>query len=130
MDEQPINGVEHELKDEELEMEMRDAQRIAARLPAVAVIEEPEHDLAPFEQQSHTFLLESIDQLAQAWVDELKQLRDNTKTIEQLVLSAVGKTKHDLTELHLLGAQVLKEAQRGEEVCVDLTKKLDRLMAP
>jgi hypothetical protein len=93
------------------------------------VIEAPPlSSLAPFEQKAHTLMLESIDRVAQSWIEQLKHVRDNTLTIEQLVISTCAKAKDDITRMHLLGAQVLKEAERGDEVCQHLAEGLDAIM--
>lgn len=84
--------------------------------------------IAPFEQKSHSLLIESIDRIAQDWIKELKHVRDNTLAIEQLVLEAATKAKDDVTRMHLLGAQVLQEAQRGQDICSQLHRQLDQIM--
>ena len=123
-----LNGID--LSEEE-ELAARDIKRIAARETAPAsnaVIEKVAPALAPFEQQTHTLMMESIDRIAQQWLEQLKRVRDNTVVIEQLVISTAAKAKDDITRMHLLGAQVMKEAQRGEEVCLHMADGLDQIM--
>jgi hypothetical protein len=116
-----LTQVEQELT----ELAERDRLRIEAREPPAssAVV-----GASDFEQQAHTAMLESIDAVSQGWVEQLKRLRENTLALEKMVLQACAKAQHDVTELHLLGAQVMKEAARGEQVCVQLGKQLNNIM--
>jgi hypothetical protein len=100
-------------------------QRIAARDPVVDPLAMPD---TPFEQKAHTLLLESVDRIALQWVDQLRLVRKNTEAIEQQLMECTAKAKSDLTRMHLLGAQVAKEAQRGQEVCSHLARELEQLM--
>ena len=83
----------------------------------------------PFEQKTHTLMLESVDKITQQWVDEMISLRDNTKIIEQMVIAQAAKTKDELTRLHLLGVQAMRETQRGHQVIQQLGEELDAMMA-
>ena len=83
---------------------------------------------ASFEQKTHTLMLESVDKITGQWVDELIALRDNTKIIEQMVIEQASKVKSELTKLHLLGVQAMREAQRGHDVLQSLGNELDAMM--
>lgn len=108
-----------------------DIKQMAAQMAdpkQLTVIEAVAPGIAPFEQQAHSLLIESIDRIAQNWIAELRHVRDNTAAIEQLVIEATTKAKDDITRMHLLGAQVMKEAQRGQDVCSQLHRELDEIM--
>jgi len=83
----------------------------------------------PFEQKSHTLMLESVDKIILQWVAELNTVRENTKIVEQMVMTQAAKVKAEVTKLHLLGVQAMKEAQRGNEVALHLADELDTMMA-
>lgn len=131
-----INGRDQDADEQELEhLAARDTKRIAERelynqqtdARATSVIESTGNK-APPSQSSHDLMLKSVDHIAEQWVGQLKQVRANTEAIEQMVLTAVSRAKHDLTQLHLLGAAVQAEAKRGEEVCSSLAGKIEQLM--
>jgi len=122
-DDQHLNG--HDLSEEE-ENAARDIRRIQAREPLPVV--EPVSPLPPFEQKSHTLLLESLDRLAQDWLTELASLRNNTQVVEQMVLQTCAKAKDDITKMHLLGAQVRQEVRRGEDVLHHIEEQLDQIL--
>jgi transcriptional regulator len=108
------------------ELAGRDAARIQAREPiaqSITVTEKVEgtnHSI----QQAHDLMIKSADQMLQHWSKELARVRDNTKVVEQMMIEAVAKTKHIITEMHLLGAAVTAEVKRGEDVCDQLSKQL------
>ena len=74
-------------------------------------------------------MLELVDRITQHWVDELNNVRDNSKIVEQMVISQAAKTKEELTKLHLLGTQTMREAQRGHEVLEHLAQEIEGMMA-
>jgi hypothetical protein len=118
------------ITDDEEELAIRDLKRLAARAPiekSIAVMEAVEPALAPFEQQTHTLMIESVDRIAQGWIEQLGHVRNNTVTIEQLVIERATLVKEQITKLHLLGAQVMKEAERGKQVNTTLVDQLDRM---
>ena len=82
----------------------------------------------PFEQKSHDLMIKSVDKIAQDWLAELKRVRDNTGILEQMVLEQVTIVKNALTKLHLLGAQTMREAERGHDVVGQLADELDTMM--
>jgi hypothetical protein len=94
-----------------------------------AVVERVDDHGAPFEQKTHTLMMESVDRITQQWVGELGHVRDNTQVIEQMVIAQAAKVKSELTKLHLLGMQAMKEAQRGHEVSQQLAHELDAMLA-
>jgi hypothetical protein len=115
------------------ELAGRDAQRIAARNPLPGLTQsqrviEPSSNKEPPSQSSHDKMLDAVDRIADQWIAQLEAVRVNTQIIEQMVLTAVNKVKHDLTELQLLGAAVTQEAKRGEEVCHQLTGKIKQVL--
>jgi hypothetical protein len=83
---------------------------------------------AAFEQRTHTLMLESIDKIAQQWIAELNHWRTATQTLEQMVVDQVTRVKDEITKLHLLGAQTMTEARRGQEISQRLTSELDAMM--
>jgi hypothetical protein len=99
------------------------------REKSVAVIDRVSDDSMPFDQKTHTLMLESVDRIAQQWVGELNRVRDNSKIIEQMVIAQAAKSKDELTKLHLLGTQAMKEAQRGHEVLAHLADEIEGMMA-
>jgi hypothetical protein len=82
---------------------------------------------APFAQHSHDVLLESVDEVAADWVNQLKNVRRNSENLEQLVLQRVSKLKSDMTALFVLGSAVVSEAKRGGEINDKLTHEINKL---
>lgn len=126
MEERTYNGTETDIA-ELAELASRDARRLSSR--SISVIEKVNEHLPPFEQKSHDLLLKSIDQVADHWIEQLEQLRDNTKAIERMVLEVCAKAKDDVTRLHLAGAGVVREVNRGQGICQNIADEVDRIMA-
>ena len=82
---------------------------------------------APSPERVHDLLNNSIEQIAQGWVDQLTALRQNTERLESLLLSHVASAKANITKLHELGEQVAAEAERGRQVCEQLAIGIDQL---
>ena len=116
-----LNGTEESVID--------DIKAMAIQIQSSAVVEHVrDHDL-PFDQNTHTLMMESVDRITQQWVGELNNVRDNTKVVEQMVISQAARAKDELTKLHLLGVQAMKEAARGQEVVQHLGDELDAMMS-
>jgi hypothetical protein len=99
------------------------------REKSVAVVDRvPDEGGVPFDQKTHTLMMESVDRITQQWVGELNNVRDNSKVIEQMVIAQAAKTKDELTKLHLLGAQAMREAQRGHELLQHLGNEIDNML--
>ena len=109
---------------------IEDIREIAGRIreQSVAVVDRVSDGSVPFDQKTHTLMMESVDRITQHWVGELNRVRDNSKQIEQMVISQAAKTKDELTKLHLLGTQAMKEARRGHEVLEHLADEIDGMM--
>ena len=107
---------------------INDIRELAQKIQQPTVLERVRDPDASFEQKSHTLMLESVDKITQAWVDELIALRDNSKVIEEMVKEQADKVKSEMTRLHLLGVQAMREAQRGHEVLQNLGNELDAMM--
>jgi len=124
---QQANGHDNASTDTTVE----DIKEIAGRIreKSISVVERVSDGGAPFEQQAHTLMTESVDRITQQWIGELNRVCDNTKIIEQMVIAQAAKTKDELTRLHLLGVQAMKEAQRGHEVAERLADELEAMMA-
>ncbi len=120
-----INGQQSypEVAAELLELAARNA-----REPSIQVQESTPPSLEPFDQQAHDLLLKSIDQVATDWIKQLEHVRQNSKSVEQLVLERAAKVRADITALYLLGAAAQAEAKRGNEVNARLTDELDKLI--
>lgn len=128
-----VNGIEDQDQERMVIIQRMSEAARAAKPPVV--IEHVEDTLEPFQQENHTLMIKSLDLMAQQLVQQLHQARDNTKateqmtkTIEQKVLSTIARTKHEVTELHLLGVQTKQAAKLGHEVCAQLASKIDQLM--
>ena len=91
------------------------------------LIEGMKPDIAPFEDQVHTLLLDSVGKIADQWIEQLKLLRENADALEAQIVAYVGKTKSDISALHDLGTQVAAEAKRGQDVCKELRESVERL---
>lgn len=105
-----------------------DIKEMAAKIQQpLTVMEKAGDPEASFEQKSHTLMLESVDKITQSWVDEMIALRDNSKVIEQMVVEQASKVKGELTKLHLLGVQAMREAQRGHEVLQHLGEEISMM---
>jgi hypothetical protein len=114
---------------EQLELDVADDIRRlvgATKLPAKQVdkIEAIQPEIAPFDEQVHDLLNDSIEKIAQGWIEQLKAVKGNCDALESQVLAAVTKTKNDIAKLHALGAQVLGEAKRGRELCAKLVAEI------
>lgn len=102
---------------------------MASQIQSPAVVERVRDLGTPFDQKAHTLMMESVDRVTQQWVGELTHVRENTQIVEQMVIAQAAKAKDELTKLHLLGMQAMKEAQRGQEVVQHLGNELDAMMA-
>lgn len=127
-----INGQQVDLQpptDEELEQaenELRDEVRIDARMPAVNITEAvAPTGFSAFEQAEHSRMIESVDRTAQEWVHHLKEVRTNNMILEQHVLERAAALKSEITRLHLLGVQVMREAERGHQINDKLAEGLE-----
>lgn len=83
---------------------------------------------SPFEQKSHSLMLESVDKITQQWIGELANIREANQNIEQMVIAQAAVLKESITKLHLLGMQAMKEAQRGRDFHTQLGTQLDEMM--
>src|SRR5262245_10009388 len=105
---------------------IEEIRNVASRIQGVERVGSPG---VPFDQKAHTLMLESVDRIAHIWFCELNHVRENTKVVEDMVIAQAAKAKDELTKLHLLGVQAMKEAQRGQEVVAQLGEQLDAMMA-
>ena len=101
------------------------AQRIQQPISVLERVRDPD---ASFEQKTHTLMLESVDKITQAWVEELLALRRNSEGIEQMVVEQAAKVKSEMTKLHLLGVQAMREAQRGQDVLQHLGEEISTMV--
>ena len=81
-----------------------------------------------FEHHAHELMIGSVDKITQEWVDEMTSLRKNSEAIEQMVIEQATKVKSELTKLHLLGVQAMRESQRGHELLQHLGDEIDAMM--
>jgi hypothetical protein len=81
----------------------------------------------PFSQREHDLLLESVDQVASDWVNQLRDDRKSSEELEQTVLQRVAKVKTDLTQLFLLGNAVLNKVKRDTEFKAKVFSEIDKL---
>jgi hypothetical protein len=109
---------------------VNDIRRLAGQVQHSVTVRErvADHGL-PFDQKGHTLMMESVDRITQQWVGELNHVRENTLAVEQMVIAQAAKAKDELTKLHLLGMQAMKEAQRGQEVVARLGDELDAMLS-
>lgn len=126
-DEPPVEAAPEEVVTDSEATAIDEIRTIASQLQA-SVVERVLDNSSPFEQQAHTLLLEGIDRITQQWVAELGHVRDNTKVIEQKVIAQAAKVKDEITKLHLLGIQAMKEAERGRAVSLKLEEELDAML--
>lgn len=106
---------------------IEEIRTIAGQLQA-SVVERVIDNGAPFEQQAHSLMLESIDRITQQWVSELVHFRNNSDAMEAMVIAQAAKVKHEITKLHLLGVQAMKEAKRGHEVLAKLADEMQAVV--
>jgi hypothetical protein len=106
---------------------IEEIRSIAGQLQA-SVVERVIDNGAPFEQQAHSLMLESIDRITQQWVSELVHFRNNSDAMEAMVIAQAAKVKHEITKLHLLGVQAMKEAKRGHEVLAKLADEMQAVV--
>ena len=93
----------------------------------IALLEAVRPDIAPFGDQIHTLMQDSVGKIADQWIEQLQIIRDNTVALENQILACVTKTKSDITALHELGVQVAEEARRGQEVCRQLSDSIEKI---
>jgi len=93
----------------------------------LTLIEALQPEIAPFGDQVHGLLLESVSKIADEWIAQLVILRKNADALEAQIVASVAKTKADLTTLHELGAKVAEEAKRGQEVCRQLADGVGKI---
>jgi len=93
----------------------------------LTLIEALQPEIAPFGDQVHGLLLESVSKIADDWISQLTLLRKSADALEAQIVASVAKTKADLTTLHELGAKVAAEAQRGQEVCRQLSDGVGKI---
>jgi hypothetical protein len=74
------------------------------------------------EDKIHGLLNDSIEKIAQGWIDQLIEVRKNTEVLETQMLACVMQTKANIERLHDLGEQIAREAARGREVCAKLSE--------
>ena len=84
-------------------------------------------DIAPFTDQVHSLMLDSVGKIADQWIEQLRIVRENTQMLETQILACVTKTKADITLLHDLGVKVADEARRGQEVCRELSDAVEKI---
>jgi len=124
------NGHDHgDAKAASIGDNIEEIQALANQLQSPTVVERvPGDGSTPFEQATHTLMMESVDRVTQHWVAELNRVRQNTLVVEQMVIAQAAKLKDELTRLHLLGVQAMREAQRGNDVVQHLGDELDAMM--
>ena len=93
----------------------------------LSLIEALQPDIQPFGDQVHGLLLESVSKIADDWIAQLTLLRKSADALEAQIVASVAKTKSDLTLLHELGAKVAAEAQRGQDVCRQLSDGIGKI---
>jgi hypothetical protein len=93
----------------------------------LALIEAVKPDIAPFQDQVHTLMLEGVSKIAEQWIEQLTILRESADALEAQIISCVSKTKSDISALHDLGAKVTAEALRGQEVCRQLSDSIEKI---
>ena len=96
-------------------------------LSKIALIEANRPEIAPFGDQVHNLLLESVGKIADQWIEQLTLLRKNADALEAQIIAAVAKTKADISSLHDLGMKVAAEARRGQEVCKQLSDGVEQI---
>lgn len=93
----------------------------------LTLIEALQPEIAPFTDQVHELMLESISKIADQWIEQLSILRKNADALEAQIIACVSKTKSDITTLHELGAKVAEEAKRGQDVCKQLADGVGKI---
>ena len=78
----------------------------------------------------HDLLNASVEKIAQEWVEQLNELRENATALESQLMACVAQTKASINKLHELGQQVAEEAQRGKDVIAKVTGALDEINPP
>ena len=120
---------QHSTDEEAAITEIRElASRMKTVGDSVSVLERVKGDDLPFEQKTHTLMLEGIDKITTQWIGQLDHVRQNTHIVEKMVVAQAAKVKSEITKLHLLGVQAMKEAERGDEVTRSLGEQIDAMM--
>jgi len=122
-----MNGFHHEPRNlDDFAAEIQ--QLVAAEQPSPRVQDIEPLSETPFEQQAHTLLQKSVDQVASDWIHQLKLARENSLGLEQLVLQRVTAAKAHITALYMLGNAAMAETRRANAVNEQLARELDKLI--
>jgi hypothetical protein len=93
----------------------------------LALIEAVQPEIAPFEDQVHTLMIESVGKIASGWIEQIKIIHDNLAALEAQILACVTDAKHKITTLHDLGQKVADEAKRSQEVVKQLSDSIENI---
>jgi len=96
------------------------------KLIGIKVVD-PTPEAVPVSSQVHDLLIESVGKIADEWVLQLTTLRNSANELEQQILTYVSRTRHDISALHDLGIKVATEAARGQAVCKELKRGLEKI---
>ena len=93
----------------------------------LALIEAVQPDIAPFNDQVHSLMLDGINKVAEQWVEQINIQRKNLDALEAQIIASVAKTKSDVTAFYSLGTKAAEEARRGQDVCRQLSEGIEKI---
>ena len=93
----------------------------------LALIEAVQPEIAPFTDQVHSLMLDSVSRIADQWIEQIKISHDNLAALENQIIACVAKTKSDISLLHDLGQKVSEEAKRGQKFCQELSDSIEKI---
>lgn len=118
------NGAEHDLTDDE-----RDAARIANREPSTQPIAVTEHvDAGAIDQKTHTLLIQSIDHLAQHFVEQQQVERSESSALEAMFLTHIAAARDAVTRMHMVCVQAQNNAERNRQVRDSIASELEKVL--
>ena len=74
----------------------------------------------PAADQVHSILADSIQQIAQGWIDQLEAVKADADALQTQVLASVADTKAKLAAFHELGAKVVAHATESRKAIAAL----------
>jgi hypothetical protein len=114
-------GIGAKFVDGEIVLEETGSQE-PATVPAPAAEPVPEPEKKPASK-----LVDELDRIEAAWLEQLSHIRHNTEIIEAKIKSCVVALRQDMARLDLLADQARKEAQRGVKVARHFAASLDQI---
>ena len=93
----------------------------------LTLIEALQPEIAPFNDQVHDLLNESIEKIAQTSIGEINALTKNLGELGTQMLNAAAAAKEKINQLHKLNGQIADEVRRGEKMRQSVSDSIEKL---